>query len=373
MNIGVDVREIQDGVVTGIGRSLANFIKFFAENETVHQLILFSERNVPLNFSGNISQVILNSVPTFIWDQVKLPHALKAKKIDLFYSPYYKIPLISRVPIVNQVLDLMYLAFPTYRDELGFWRRMYYATLGKTFSKKSVNTITDSEHAKQDVIRLWDVDPNKIEVIPLGLADRYKPVTELKVLSKVREKYNLPDRFILYLGNFKPHKNVISLVRGFKNIEKNFPEHKLVLAGPLDEHGLKIENFVAEEKLLDKTVFTDIIREDDRPEAILSLAEVFVFPTLYEGFGLPPLEAMACGTPVIASNLTAVPEVIGDAGVLVNPLHKNELGDAIANLLGNPKKREQLSLKGIERSKLFNEDFTAGKLCRHLVRILGGL
>ncbi|MBW1707102.1 MAG: glycosyltransferase family 4 protein [Deltaproteobacteria bacterium] len=175
---------------------------------------------------------------------------------------------------------------------------------------------------------------------------------------------------MLYLGNFKPHKNIESLVRAFGKIAGGFPEYKLVLAGPLDEHGLKIQNLVAGQELMDRIVFTNTIREEDHPEALLSMADLFVFPTLYEGFGLPPLEAMACGTPVVASNLTAVPEVIGDAGVMVNPLDVDELSRAMADLLADPEKRECYSQKGLERSRLFSEEDTSGKIYRHIIKLI---
>lgn len=370
MIIGVDAREIQDGVVTGIGRSLVNFIKYFGKHDNENQLFLFSEQNIPYDLSANTRQINFKAVTTFIWDQIKLPKFLKANKVDLFYSPYYKIPLLSAIPAVNQVLDLMYLVFPAYRKQLGIWKRLYYAYLGRAYSRKSISIISDSRHAKQDIIRIWQVDPAKIQVIPLGLADRYMPVTDVDVLNSVKAKFSLPDKFILYLGNFKPHKNVISLVRAFKLVEKKFPDQKLVLAGPLDEHGMRIQRIVAEEGLLEKTIFTDTIQEEDHPEALLSLAEVFVFPTLFEGFGLPPLEAMACGTAVVASNLTSVPEVVGEAAALVNPLDINEISHAISDLIENPVKREEYSKCGIERSAQFRDKETAGKLYNHIIGIL---
>ncbi len=349
MRIGVDAREIQNGVITGIGRSLVNFIEYFSKNEKIHTLILFSEKKIHLKLNRNIKQIYIDTSPTLIWDQVKLPKALKNHKIDLFYSPYYKVPLLTSIPVVNQILDLMFLGFTPYRKALGVFGRLYYATLGKLFAKKSISIITDSEHAKQDIIRIWHIDHKKIDVIPLGLGNRYKPVTNLMLLNKVKNNFKLSDKFILYLGNFKPHKNVSSLVEAFKTIEKKFSEYKLVLAGPLDEHSKRIKDLVSENRLTEKVVFTNTIKEDDLPEALISLADIFVFPSLYEGFGLPPLEAMACGTPVIASNLTSVPEVVGDACVFVNPLDINELSDAITDLLCNPNKREYLSLRGIER------------------------
>jgi len=122
--------------------------------------------------------------------------------------------------------------------------------------------------------------------------------------------------------------------------------------------------------LKDKVKFTDTIREQDFPEALLSLADLFVFPTLYEGFGLPPLEAMACGTPVVASNLTSVPEVIGDAGILVNPLDIGELSSAISYLIENTEKRDLYSKKGLKRARRFREKDTAGKLYEHLISLL---
>lgn len=370
MKIGVDAREIQDGVITGIGRSLANFIQYFGKNEHEHVIVLFAEKEIPVDFEGNIMQVEVGSCLTFLWDQRQLPLAIRANKIDLFYSPYYKVPLLTKVPTVNQILDLMFLVFQQYREELGIFDKLYYATFGRAFARKSVSIITDSEHAKQDIIRIWKIDSEKIVVIPLGVANRYVPVKDKRLLDQVKKNLRLPDKYLLYLGNFKPHKNVSSLVHAFKTIVNRFPEYQLVLAGPLDAHGLKIENLVSREGLDDRVVFTNTIREADCPEALLSMADLFVFPSLYEGFGLPPLEAMACGTPVIASNLTAVPEVVGDAAVLVNPLDVDELSGAIGDLSGDLEKREYYSQKGLERSRMFREEQTAGEIYRHIITLL---
>ncbi len=368
MILGIDAREIQDGVVTGIGRSLANFIQYFLKHGKDHELVLFSEKEIPCSFDENVRRIVMPaSLLTFFWDQWKLPKALKKNKVDLFYSPYYKVPLRAEIPVVGQVLDLMYLVFPPYRKALGFWGRAYYAVIGKACARMPISIITDSEHAKQDIVQLWKVDPQKITVIPLGLAECYRPVTDPKLLNKVKQKFSLPDKYLLYLGNFKPHKNVESLVRAFKKLSPSFPEYKLVLAGPLDSHGKKIKNIVSNEKIEDKVVFTNTLLEVDKPEVLYTMAEIFVFPTLYEGFGLPPLEAMACGTAVIASNLSAVPEVVGDAGILVNPLDIDQLSSAMFDLLSDHEKRDDYVKKGIERSISFREEQTAGKIFEHIV------
>jgi glycosyltransferase involved in cell wall biosynthesis len=370
MKIGVDAREIQDGVVTGIGRSLANFINCFGKREKKHEIVLFSEKTIPLEFDSNIYRVVIKKTLPPFWDQWKLPRAFKTNQIDLFYSPYYKIPLLTRTAIVNQILDMMFLVLPVYRRELGYYRKLYCATLGKFCARKSINIITDSNHAKKDIIKIWKIRPEKIVKIPLGLADRYKPITDLNLLNKVKSNLNLPEKFILYLGNFLPHKNVVSLVKAFKRIAKRFANYKLVLAGPLDNYGIEMQNYVLDKNLEDRVQFTNTIKEEDYPEVLLSLADVFVFPTLYEGFGLPPLEAMACGTPVIASNLTSIPEVVGDAGILVDPLDIGEIGKALSELLENEKKRMIYSKKGLERAKRFTEKDTAGKLYKHIISVL---
>jgi glycosyltransferase involved in cell wall biosynthesis len=370
MKIGVDAREIQNGVITGIGRSLANFIKYFSDNEKEHTLVLFSEKEFNFDSKNCVTKIILEQCPTFFWDQLKLPKAIMYHKIDLFYSPYYKLPLLTSIPAVNQILDLMWLGFPPYKNSLGLTSKIYFATFGKGFAKKSINIITDSEHAKKDIIKFWKINSKKIKVIPLGLSDRYVPVNDSRLLDKIKTKYDLPEKFILYLGNFKPHKNVESLVKAFKKIDSRFPKYKLVLAGPLDENGETIKNITNDIGLRDKVIFTDTIKEKDCPEALLSLAELFVFPTLYEGFGLPPLEAMACGTPVVASNVTSVPEVVGDSGFLVDPHDDEEISRAIGDLLENPDKRDFYTKKGLERAKCFREKETTAKLYEHIISLL---
>jgi glycosyltransferase involved in cell wall biosynthesis len=180
----------------------------------------------------------------------------------------------------------------------------------------------------------------------------------------------LPEKFILYLGNFKPHKNVNALIEAYKKIENKFPEHKLVLAGPLDDHGIKTQDYVSRLGLTTKILFTDTVRESDYPEAIITMADLFVFPSLYEGFGLPPLEAMACGTPVLASNLTSVPEVVADAGVLVNPKNIEDLANGMLNILKSSETRAIYSNKGLERAKKFREKYSAGKLYNHIISLL---
>lgn len=370
MIIGVDAREIQNGVITGIGRSLANFIDYFQAHKQNNTLVLFSEKEIKVNFKDVPECVVLtSSFNVFLWDQLLLPNRMKIRGIDLFYSPYYKVPLATEIPAVNQILDLMWLGFEPYRKSLGIFTKIYYLVFGKAYAKKSFSIITDSEHAKSDIIKYWKIRSDKIEVIPLGLSNRYRQLQDDLIIEKVKKKYTLPDQYILYLGNFKPHKNVNSLVYAFKKIEQKYSKYKLVLAGPLDEYGWATQKLVSDLNLSQRVLFTNTVREEDYPEALLSMAEIFVFPTLYEGFGLPPLEAMACGTPVVASNLSSVPEVVGNAGLLINPSDVDEISQAISDLIENPAKRKAYSDYGLKRASQFREKDTTAKLYHHIISI----
>jgi len=153
-------------------------------------------------------------------------------------------------------------------------------------------------------------------------------------------------------------------------VRKAFEGCKLVLAGPLDAHGQAIQAQVEAAGLAGDVIFTGAIREEDQPEALLSMAELFVFPSLYEGFGIPPLEAMACGVAVVASNRTAIPEVVGDAGLSVDPLDIRALEEAIASLLGDELLRERYALMGLKRAEGFRTEQTAGKLYKHIIEIM---
>jgi glycosyltransferase involved in cell wall biosynthesis len=371
MIIGIDAREIQDDIITGIGRPLANFIRYFDTSASGQSLVLFSEKTVSCELPDTIKKVVIPPCPTLLWDQWRLPFALAAEHVDLFYSPYYKVPLTTPIPVVSQVLDLMHLVFPLYKLELGFAGRFALSLYGRACALKARSVITDSQHAKRDIMRLLKIEEHKIKVIPLGVAARYAPVKEKDILSLVRNGLRLPQKYVLYLGNFKPHKNVETLVLAFKRICKIVPDHRLVLAGPMDAHGKRIRQLVIQEDMADRVVFTGTIREKDRPEALMSMADAFVFPSLYEGFGLPPLEAMACGTPVICSQAASLPEVVGDAAVLFNPHDAEELGRAMEHLLTNDILKADLSRRGLARARRFGEEQTAGLLCRHLITLLG--
>lgn len=361
MKIGIDAREIQDGVFTGIGRPLANFLEYFSKLDNGDECILFSNKRVSLDFGPRVKNVVIKEGPTFFWDQVKLPVAIKNEGIDIFYSPYYKLPLLASCKIVSSIADLMYLRFEEYRRRLGIGKRFYYMTLGRCFAHRAQRVITDSRHSKKDITKFFNISEKKIAIIPLGVNKIYNRQKDEIKIKKTRQKYSINKRYILFVGNFKPHKNVKTLIFAFKKVVDELTDLQLVFVAPLEHTYEQLQSLIKELSLQDKVIFTGKITNLYELKSLYDGAGLFVLISLYEGFGLPAAEAMACGVPVIASKSTSLPEVVAAAGILVDPLNIEEIANAVLGLLENQQTCIELIRKGRERARLFSQDRIAKK------------
>jgi glycosyltransferase involved in cell wall biosynthesis len=359
VRLGIDAREIEDGVLTGIGRPLANFLRYFAKQNNSDECVLFSTKPIPIAFNARIKNTVIPKSQTQYWDQVLLPRAIKKQNIDLFYSPYYKLPLLASCPCVCAVLDLMYLIVPQYQQKLNLLSKGYYFVMGKAFLNKARRILTCSEYSKQDIKRIYGVSNDKVEVIPLSVANLYRPEQDPHKIAMMRDKWKIEGPYLLYMGNFKPHKNVKNVILAFERLVQKFPDLKLVLAGPKTYQYPDLVLLTQELSLTHKIIFTGTICEKDEPHLLYSGAQAFVMPSVYEGFGLPPAEAMACGVPVVASKTTSIPEVIKDAGLLVDPNDVDEISTAVQKILSDEKLRQELITKGFHYVKEYNEERVA--------------
>jgi glycosyltransferase involved in cell wall biosynthesis len=215
-----------------------------------------------------------------------------------------------------------------------------------------------SEATKQDLMRHCRVDGQKVRVIYNGVSERFHPLTES--LDSVRLRYNLPERFVLFVGTVEPRKNLARLVEAFNRVGRKIA-HSLVVVGAKGWKTSPIYREIGRSPLRDRIHVTGFVADGDLP-AVYNLADAFVYPSLYEGFGIPVVEAMACGTPVVTSDVSALPEVAGDAAVLVDPLDVAQLAEAIERVLHDETLREMLRAKGIERAKRFSWDASAAKV-----------
>jgi len=277
---------------------------------------------------------------------------------DLFHATEHLLPRLKDARTVLTVHDLIFLLFPEYHLPLNKWFLNRFMPL---FVRRAHAIIAVSQCTKDDLIRHYTVPSEKITVVYEGVDARFQPVTDLDTLTRVRARYSLPERYVLYVGTIEPRKNLNTLLEAFAGLKERPAtcdlrpatcDLRLVIVG---KTGWLYEGFfrrLRELGLEDQVIFPGFVPDEDLP-AIYSAAELFVFPSLYEGFGLPPLEAMACGTPVVVSNTSSLPEVVGEAGLMVDPRDVRALAEAMERVLTDEHLRAELTANGLERARQF--------------------
>ena len=346
-------------MMTGMGRYLLNFLETAPQCKPEWEFILFCNQNTTLGvINDNFKKVVIREGLTFYWDQIKLPLALRKEKIDLFLSPYNKAPIISPCRVIITIHDLApFLSFFPQRPRNPLFISLQ-KTLNNLMAKRADLIITVSNNSKKDIICLFNVAEEKIKVVYNGVGERFYPIKDKVILDSVRKRHGIAKDYILYIGNLKPHKNVPGLINAYNMLPENLKDnYQLVIVGKKDKNFACLFNLVRTLRILDKVVFIDFVRDEDMP-SLYSSATIFVFPSFYEGFGLPVLEAMACGVPVITSRLASLPEVVDDAANLVNPRDTKEIGMAIEKLLVDSSLRGDLVARGLVQSSNFSLDKT---------------
>jgi glycosyltransferase involved in cell wall biosynthesis len=353
MKVGIDCRELRANI-TGIGRILLEFLREARRQRGDIGFTLFGNQwtdflSLPDVFK-DYRKVILQEKLTLWWDQIQLKNAIKKNNIDVFFSPYYKIPLLSKTKTILSIFDVTYLLVEPYRSS---WRNKFYI---KNFiqlaSRKAKRIITSSHSTKNDLLKILHLPEEKIEVIYLGVNPKFQAILEKNKRDYIKKKYSIQKRYLLYVGNFLPHKNVKSLIAAYNLLPENIRrEYSLVLGGGRPK-GFKQD--IEQSRLSDSQsiIYCGDIVDEDLP-ALYSGAELFVFPSLYEGFGLPPVEAMACGCPVASSHASSLPEILDNAALFFNPYQVEEISKTVKLILENKDLRENLRQKGLERAKLF--------------------
>ena len=290
-------------------------------------------------------------------EQISYPSIIHREKIDLYHGLHYSFPVVHGCPVVTTVHDMTYFIHP----EKHLWLKRYYFKFFIRYAcSKSDKILSVSQSTKNDIIKYTKCDPNIISVTPLGVDEKFKKIGDKSVLESVREKYNLPNEFILFVGLIEPRKNVGLLIEAFaKYIKSEIDlDTNLVIAGRWGWESNAIMELVANLDISGRVIFPGYIAQEDLP-ALYTLAKIFVYPSYYEGFGLPVLEAMACGTPVITTNVSSMPEFVGDSGILIEPGDLEALVVALEILMADSEKRNDLSRKGILASSSFRWKKTA--------------
>ncbi|MBN1219943.1 MAG: glycosyltransferase family 4 protein [Anaerolineae bacterium] len=290
-----------------------------------------------------------------MWTHLRLAAELRWHPPDVLFVPAHVLPLYCPVPAVVTVHDLGYRYYPETHRPFDRW---YLDWTTRRHTKMARHIIADSLTTKQDLIDFYGADPDRIEVVYLGQDEHLIPVTDLQKIARTKTKYHIDGDYLLYLGTLHPRKNLVRLVEAFNTVT-NLPglaglsDLKLVIAGKKGWLYNAIFERVQQLGLTGRVVFPGYVENEDK-SALLSGALAYVFPSLYEGFGLPVLEAMTCGTPVLTSNISSLPEVAGESALLVDPRHTSAIADGLLQLVTNANLRQQLVEQGYRQVQKFS-------------------
>jgi glycosyltransferase involved in cell wall biosynthesis len=283
-----------------------------------------------------------------LWEQLAAPSVTRSQRLDLVHGPVNVVPLAGLRPLVVTVHDVAFLRHAGHYPPL---KRRYLALMTRQAVRQADYVIAVSKQTRDDVIELCGADAEKVAVVPNGVDPTLRRINDASVLEAFRSRHHLPEAFVLFLGTLQPRKNVEGLLRAYARVRSDVSV-PLVIAGARGWHESAIFHLVRELGLGESVQFAGYVSPEELPYWY-SAATIFVYPSLYEGFGLPVLEAMACGTPVITSSVSSLPEVAGDAAVLVDPRDIDGLARAIRQLLGSSDTRASLSRAGLQRASLF--------------------
>lgn len=301
-----------------------------------------------------------------VWMHGVLPWQVSRSKVEILHMPANVMPLLSPCPTVVSILDTTVLQFPR---NFPFWQRCYSKVFIPWTARHASMILTISEQSKQDVVRYLDVAPDRVVVTYLAAAAAFRVISST-VVSEIKLRYNLKLPFAFVVGTLEPRKNLVRLLQAFAQVKQNFPTMQLVHAGPrgwlFDDIMQEVERLELEDsvRFLGRVPLQDLV-------ALYNAASVFVYPSLYEGFGLPVLEAMSCGCPVVTSNISSLPEVAGNAAVLVDPYNVSQLAEAIQSILEDETQALLMRQSGLERARQFSWERCARETLAVYKQVLG--
>lgn len=362
MKIAIDARGASLYHGTGIGTYTNNLISEALSIDSKDEFTLFCTGKFNDEFNKKNANIIFSSGKHGgFYEKYYIPKQLNELHVDLYHIPQNGIgfDFDTTIPTLVTIHDLIPYIMP---ETVGKGYLERFLRDMPNIIMNSAGILTVSEYSKKDILKFFSFYPeDKIFVTPLAANSSFKPLNKDNCMSYVKNKFKLNEPYILYIGGFSPRKNALGLIKAFQNVYKDLNKpYKLLLGGSLKDEGENLYNFVKETNLQDRVVFCGFLEDEILP-ILYSGCDAFVYPSLYEGFGLPPLEAMSCKAPVITSNLSSIPEVTGESAILINPFNKNDLENALVNLLNNEGLKDTLREKGYMRSRNFTWQKTAQK------------
>ena len=354
MKIAIDARKWRD---YGIGTYVRNVVRHLAQLDRETTYLVFcnpADESALRDLAENFVPVVDSSAGYSLREHISLPLKLRSLGAELLHSPHYVRPLFCTIPSVVTIHDCIHLLFPQYLPNRMAFRYARFV-MGSAIRNSSI-VFTVSEASRADILRFYpSTDPAKVHVVPNAIDAELLVDPGEAERERVRERYQIRGRFVLFAGNVKPHKNLERLIRAFARVrcQEGNEDLRLVLIGDDVSRYASLRRTADEAGVRQEVRFFGFVPHETLA-ALYRMATVFAFPSLYEGFGLPPLEAMACGTPVVTSRISSLPEVVGDGALLVDPYNEDDIAQGIARVLDDEDLRARLVERGLERAASYS-------------------
>ena len=341
MKIALDLRRIGN---PGIGRYMKCLTESVTAQAPEHEyLLILPPEGEHLVHAPNAEKLCTGLEYYSLREQFELPRLLSRHKVDLLHSPHFLLPLMQPCPAIATMHDVIYMACPG--DLPSHAGRIYYRLMMNACSRMATRLITDSEHSRKEIVRYLHADPAKIEVVYPAVDPFFQSPADAAQVASVRSKFILDCDYILCVGIYKPRKNHAGLLRAFRLLREGGTQSQLVIVGPIAEGEPVLRSLAQELGIAQHVRFTNFVKDDDL-RALYSAARVYVCPSVYEGFGFTVLEAMACGTPVVCSSATSLPEVSGTAALYFDPCQPEEMAMQLRRAISDDAVRTSLIAEG---------------------------
>jgi glycosyltransferase involved in cell wall biosynthesis len=363
--VGVNAQKLfvtQDYRNAGVSRYIERLTRHLPLVAGPERYVLYTNEHVRRweGVEGERLRIVSTPVATtrpvarILWEQLVLPVLAMRDGVDLLHCPLNVRPVLGRAPVVLTIHDLTFVRFP---ERFSPFKQRYLASFTRLSAQRARRIVTDSAATKRDVEQAFGVAPALVDVVYPGVDGDFRPFdpdleADATALRCFRERHHLPARFILYLGTLEPRKNVDRLIGAFAALVRRGLPHHLVLAGGKGWHYDAIYRAIDVSGVKERIVVPGYVAREEQP-LWYNAAELFVYPSQYEGFGLPPLEAMACGVPVVTSNTSSLPEVVGGAGITVDPTDNEALTEAMISVLTDESRAAALRAAGRQRASGF--------------------
>ena len=347
MRIAIDARMISPGSMHGIARYVYELLDCLVTSGVDYEFFIIVNPDSPLEnkvWPKHMRLVTVQGSWMSLRQQWELPQVLRSIKADLFHAPSFMAPLVCPCRLVMTIHDLNHMVLPQFYTPL---HQFYYQIFVRSCIRRSDFILTVSHFSKEEIVRNLSIAPEKVFVTYNGVSANYRPVTDPERLEYVRDLYELPETFIFCLSNNKPHKNVHQLVRAYCFSQVTIP---LVLACPVDRSIIRIAENYGKKHLI---YFSKFIDEEHLP-SVYSMTHLFVYPSTYEGFGLPPLEALSCGAPVVVARSSSLPEVVGESAIFTDPFDYQDIARALEVGVSDEALRAKLTIFGMQHAQRFS-------------------